>query len=235
LAPTCTLSLPLSRCSVGLPYQRHFFSARARSFSLPCGPHPSVPSASLTSRPCSPTVITPTTARSPATSALPRPFRPHALLAHSPLLICALNRAPAPPLSLCARDQPSFVAAHQGPPSFRDSHCARVVSVSSVSSASPSVARDTPRFAPSPSGLPGPRSPECFPCSRSPPPSTRDFTASLLSSRCSWVCACGKQPPCASISPFIALVVAQFLTGVSLWHSGTFPPLSMSSSAPSPA
>jgi hypothetical protein len=44
---------------------------------------------------------------------------------------------------------------------------ARVAPVASVSSASPSATRDTPRFAPSPSGLPGPRSPEFSQCSRS--------------------------------------------------------------------
>jgi hypothetical protein len=151
------LSPSLSRCSRGHPIS-DVSSPHAFSFSLPRGPHPSVPSASLTSRPRSPAVVAPTTTRSPATSARPRPFRPHALLAHSPLLICALNRAPSPPLSLCARDQPSSVAAHQGLPSFCDSRCARIAFVALVSSASPSVARDTPRFAPSPSGLPSPRS-----------------------------------------------------------------------------
>jgi hypothetical protein len=158
LAPTCTVSLPLSLAALwGHPISA-VSSPHALSFSLPRGPHPSVPSASLTSRPRSPAVVAPTTARSPATSARPRPFRPHALLAHSPLLICALNQAPTPPLSLCARDQPSSVAAHQGLPSFCDSRCACIASVALVSSASPSIARDTPRFAPSPSGLPGPRS-----------------------------------------------------------------------------
>jgi hypothetical protein len=166
-----TLSPSLS-CFVGPPCRRRFFSARVRSFSLPHGLHPSVPSASLTSRPRSPAVDAPTTARSPATSARSRLFRPRAPLAHYPPLICALNRAPSPPLSLCSCDQPSSAAADQGPPPFYDSFCARVTSVALVSSASPTVARDTPRFAPSPSGLPGPSSPECFPCSRSPPPST---------------------------------------------------------------
>jgi hypothetical protein len=234
-APTRTLSLPLSRCSVGPPCQRCFFFARTRSFSLPRGPHSSVPSASLTSRPRSPAVDAPTTTRSPATSARPRPFRSPHTTRPLPLLICTLNRALSPPLSLCAHDQPSSAAAHQGPPPFRDSHCAYVASVASVSSASPSAVRNTPRFAPSPSGLPGPHSPECFPCSRSPLPSTRDFTASLSSSRRSWVCACGKQSLRAYISPFIALVVAQLLTRVSLRRRGTFPPRSASFGAPSPA
>jgi hypothetical protein len=158
-APTRTLSLPLSLAALwGRPVGTVSFP-RACSFSLPHGPHPSAPSASLTSRPCSPAMDAPTTARSPANSARPRPFRPYALLAHFPLLICNINRALSPLLSPCAHEQPSSAAAHQGPPSFRDSHCARVASVALVSSASPSVARETLRFSPSPSSLPGPCSP----------------------------------------------------------------------------
>jgi hypothetical protein len=90
------LSPSLSRCSVGPPCQRRFFSARVRSFPLPRGPHLSVPSASLTSRPRSPVVVAPTTARSPATSARPWPFRPHAPLAHSPYTFAPSTELPRP-------------------------------------------------------------------------------------------------------------------------------------------
>jgi hypothetical protein len=230
-APTPTLSLPLSRCSVGPTCRRHFFSARTRSFSLPRGPHPPAPSASLTSHPRSPAMDAPTTTCSPATSARPRPFRPRAPLAHSP---CSF----APSAELSRPLSRSTHTTSQVPPPLtedRDHRSVPVAFVASVSSASPLATRDTSRFAPSPSGLPGPRSPECFPCSQSPPPSPRDLSASLSSSKRSWVRACGKQPPRASISLLIVLVVAQFLTGVCLCRCETFPPRSAPSSAPAPA
>jgi hypothetical protein len=55
---------------------------------------------------------------------------------------------------------------------------ARATLVASVCSASPSATRDTSRFAPSPSGFPGPRSLESSQCSQSSPPSTRGLTVS---------------------------------------------------------
>jgi hypothetical protein len=100
-------------------------------------------------------------------------FEPHAPLAHFPLLTCALSRTLSPPLSLCARDQVALPPLTEDHRSFCDRRRARAPSVASVSSASPSATRDTLRFAFSIPGLPGPRSPEHFLRSRSPPPSTQ--------------------------------------------------------------
>jgi hypothetical protein len=123
------LSPSLSCCSVGPTYRRRFFS-RKRFLSLPCGPHPSAPSASLTSRP------RPT----PWTRPRPRILWPlsHALApleARTPLAHC--------PLSPYARDKSSSAAAHQGPSPFCDHRCACVTSVPSVSCAASPAARDT--------------------------------------------------------------------------------------------
>jgi hypothetical protein len=72
-----------------------------------------------------------------------------------------------------------------------------------VSSASTSATRDTLRFAFPLSGLPGPRSPECFLRSRSSPPSTRGSTAPPPFSKCPAVRTRGEQPSHVFISPSI--------------------------------
>jgi hypothetical protein len=95
-APTCALSLPLSLVALwGGPVGAVSFQC-ARSFSLPRGPHPSIPSVSLTSRPRSPAADAPTTACSPATSARPHPFRSPHTTRPLPLLICTLNQLSRP-------------------------------------------------------------------------------------------------------------------------------------------
>jgi hypothetical protein len=71
-----------------------------------------------------------------------------------------------------------------------------------------------PSIHPFPSGSSRPRSPEHFLRRRSPPPSTRGFTASPPSSRRSCVRTCGKQPSHALNSSVTVLVPMQFLTGV---------------------
>jgi hypothetical protein len=169
-----------SRCSVGPTCGRRFFFARVRSLSASRTQPVSV---SLTLRPCP----------SPWTRPRPRvlqppphslgPLEPHAPLAHFPLLTCALSRALSPPLSPCVRNQTSSTAAHQRRSSFRDRRWARIMLVPSVRSTASPAARDTIRFALSPSGLPGPRSPEHFLRSWSLLPSTRGLTASPPSSR----------------------------------------------------
>jgi hypothetical protein len=131
------------------------------------------------------------------------PFEPTPRSPHFPLLICALNRAPSPSLSPCACVQvaPPLLTEARRP--FYGRRRARVVPVATMSSALPSATRDTSRFAPSPSSLPGPRSPKSSSCSRSPPLSTRGFTVSPPTPKRSWVCTRGEQPCHA----FIALVL----------------------------
>jgi hypothetical protein len=93
-----------------------------------------------------------------------------------PPLTCALSRTLSPRLSLCARDQvaPPPLAEDRRP--LRDRHRARAPFVAAVSSASLSATRDALWFALPLSDLPGPRSPERFLRSRSPPSSTRGST-----------------------------------------------------------
>jgi hypothetical protein len=79
------------------------------------------------------------------------------------------------------RQAPSRLTGERRP--FCDRRRARPPSVASVSSASSSATWDTPRFALFIFVLPSPRSPEHFLRSRSPPPSTQDFSASLPFSR----------------------------------------------------
>jgi hypothetical protein len=68
--------------------------------------------------------------------------------------------------------------------------------------------------------------------SRSPPPSTRGSTAPPPFSKCPGVRTRGEQPSYAFISPSIALVPAQLLTGVSCAAAGPSPPRSASSGTP---
>jgi hypothetical protein len=159
LAPTSaphSLSLSLL---YGAELSAPFFSPHPLSISLSRRPHLSViPNLSpmispLWTRPC------------PRNRA---PFEPHALLAHLPSLIYAPCQTPSPSLSLCPRKQ------RAPPPPVVDccpfcGHCrVRAPSRVTVSSASPSAARDTLRCAHTLSGSSGPRSPERFLCSRRP-------------------------------------------------------------------
>jgi hypothetical protein len=101
------------------------------------------------------------------------PFEPRSLLAHLSSLICALYPTLSPSLSLCPRVQ--------GPPPppavdrclFCGCRRARAPFSVTVSSALLSAARDTLRCALSFPAASGPRSPERFMRSRSPPPSPR--------------------------------------------------------------
>jgi hypothetical protein len=114
-------------------------------------------------------VTAPTSARSPATSARPRPFRARAPLAHFPLLIWALSQALSPSLSPCTcilGVPPPLTEVRR---LFYGRRRACVTPVASMSSVSPPASRDTPQFALSPSGPPGPHSLEFSPCSRSSP------------------------------------------------------------------
>jgi hypothetical protein len=199
------------------PYLSH---ARPLSLSLSREPH-------LSARPQPPTHV-PT----PWTCPLPRdlrppphvlaPFEPRAPLTYLPPLICALSRTLSPPLSLCARDQiappPLTVDRH----SFCDRRRARAPSVASVSFGLPLATRATLWFALPLSNLPGPRSPEHFLRSRSPPPSTRGSTTPSLFPKRPGVRTRGEQPSHVFISPSIAPVLAQLLTGVSCAVVGPF-------------
>jgi hypothetical protein len=173
LSPSC--------CFVGPTYRCRFSRTRTRSLSLcPADPTrqpvPNLPPTSLA-------MDAPMSARSPATSSCPRPFRPCAPLAHfPPTHLRPQSSSLAPSLALRARPDklrrrsPKTAAVPR--PSL-----SRVMPVPLVSSAASPASRDTLRFVLSPSCLPGSRSPEHFLRSRSPPPSTQDFTASPPSSR----------------------------------------------------
>jgi hypothetical protein len=141
-ARACSLSLSLSLLC-GADLSAPFLSyARALSLCL-ADPTRQPPQPSLTSRPHSPAMDAPTTARSLAMFSSLRPFRSPHTTCPLPLLICSLNRALPPPLSPYACDQPSSTAAHRGSPPFHDSRCARITPVPSVSSAASPAARDT--------------------------------------------------------------------------------------------
>jgi hypothetical protein len=128
----------------------------------------------------------------------------------------------APSLSLYAHDQiaPSPLTIDRRP--FGDHRRARAPSVASVNSASPSATRDTLWFALPLSNLLGPRSPERFMRSRSPPLSTRGSTAPPSFPKRLGVCTRGEQPSHVFISPSIAPVLAQLLTRVSCAATGSF-------------
>jgi hypothetical protein len=123
-------------------------------------------------------VDTPTTARSSATP------EPRALLAHIPSLICASAQPPRPlSRSACVnrelRHCPADVHCL-----FCGRRCAHAPSSATVSFALPSATWDTLRCALSIPAAPGPRSPECFLRSRSPPPSPHRPVEPLRLRRC---------------------------------------------------
>jgi hypothetical protein len=164
---------------MGPTCRRCFSRTRACSLSVPRTP-PVSPS--LTSRP------------RPSPWTHPRPCvrrpPPHAL---APLDL--MPRSPTFPRSLAPSAELSHPlsrparATRQAPPLLTEDRRRFATDVEpaapipSLSSAASPAARDTLRFVLSLSSLPGPRSPEHFLRSRSPPQSTRDFTASLPSSR----------------------------------------------------
>jgi hypothetical protein len=73
------------------------------------------------------------------------------------------------------------------------------------------------------------------PCSQSPPPLTQGILASPSLPRCSRVSSCGEQPPCAPISPFVALVFARLPVGANPHRRWAIPPRSAPFGAPAPA
>jgi hypothetical protein len=150
---------------------------RAHSHSLSRRPHLSaVPN-------LSPTISPPWTCpRSGVLQPHPRacaPFEPRTLLAHLPLLICALSQTLSLSLSLCSREQraPPPPAIDCCP--FCGHHRVCAPSHATMSSASPSAARDTLRCALPLSVSSGPRSPERFLRAGAPPPSPRRILAPL--------------------------------------------------------
>jgi hypothetical protein len=92
----------------------------------------------------------------------PRPFEPHALLAHLPSLICALCPAPSPSRSLCPRKPRALPLPADAHRLFCGCRCARAPSSATVSFALPSATRDTLWCAISLSISSSPRSPEHF-------------------------------------------------------------------------
>jgi hypothetical protein len=209
LAPL--LSLSPTRGPVGQPCRRRSSCTRARFSLCPAEPtYQSVPNLLPTSL----AVDAPTTECSPATFSSPHLFRRRTLLAHFPPLTCTLNRTLLPPLSLCARDQVAPPPLTEDHHSFYDRRRARAPSIAAVSSASPSATRDTLWFALPLSGFPGPRTPEHFLRSRSPPPSTQGSTTPPPFPKHPEVRSRGEQPSHAFISLSIVPVPAQFLAGV---------------------
>jgi hypothetical protein len=118
---------------------------------------------------------------------------------------------------------------------FYGRHRALAALVASVSSTSSSAARDILRFTPTPLVRPvrAHRSPPR--AAGAPPPSTQGVPASPLLPRCSRVSSRGEQPPCASISLFIARVFARLLVGVGSRRRWATPPCSVPYGAPAPA
>jgi hypothetical protein len=160
-APTRARLLPLSLATLWGRAVGAVLFPRTLYLSLSCRPHLSaVPN-------LSPTISTPWTRPRPRVlrprSCARAPFEPLALLAHLPSLICALCQT----LSLCPRVQraPPPPAVDRCP--FCGHRRVRAPSCATVSSASPSAARDTLRCACPLSGSFGPHSPERFLCSRS--------------------------------------------------------------------
>jgi hypothetical protein len=157
--PSCSRTFALiARWTPSVNADRPFMNP----LSLARGPHPSIPSASLTSHPHSRRGRA-HIAHFPATSTRHRPpFEP---APRSPTLPCSFApsaRHPRPlSRSMLAKGAPPLLTEVSR--SFYGRCRAPVALVASVSSASPSATRDTPRFAPSPFGSPGPRSPEYFP------------------------------------------------------------------------
>jgi hypothetical protein len=148
---------PGARWSLSVSVDRPY----ADPLSLLRGPHPSGPLL-LTSRP-----------RSHRGHAHVRAFSGHLRTTSPPLEPTPRFRTSPTHLhpQLSSLVPSPALRAHQAtPPLFIEARCplhdrrsVPVASVASVSSASPSATRDTPWFAFFPSGLPVPRSPECFP------------------------------------------------------------------------
>jgi hypothetical protein len=149
------------------------------------------------------------------------PFEPRALLAHLPLLTCALCQTPSPSLSLCPRKQRAPPQLTVGCSPFCDHHRARAPSFASVSFASSLAARDTLRCAPL-SGLPDPRSPEQFLHSRAPPPSPCRVPAPPSLPRDSSASPRGEQPAHALNLAFIAWLARD--CSPELPHAAVSPP-----------
>jgi hypothetical protein len=159
------LTLSPSRCSVGPIYQRHSFSPTP-TLSLSRCPHVSaVPNLSPT---ISPPWMRPRPRVLRSRPCARAPFVPRALLAHLSSISCALSQTPSPSLSLCPREQRAPPPPAVGCCPFCGHRRVRAPSRATVSSASPSAARDTLRCALPLSGSSGPRSPEQFLRSRSP-------------------------------------------------------------------
>jgi hypothetical protein len=193
-----TLSPSLS-CSVGSPCRRRFFSACVRSFSLPHGPHPSVPSASQ------PLAHVPP----PWTRPRPRVLRPplHALASldpvpRSPTTPTHLRPQPsslAPSLALCMRPaelrrrSPGTAAVLRLFLRPRHDRCPGEFCLTDSSSGHPSVRPQPLWFARS--TLTG-----VFPMQPESAAVDLGLHRLLAVLQRSWVCACGKQPPRASIS-----------------------------------
>jgi hypothetical protein len=106
LSPSC--------CLVGQSCRLRFPRTRARSLSLARGPHQLDPS-SLTSRPRTPVVDAPSTARFPATSARPRPIRARTPLVHFPHSFAPTAEL-SRPLSRPAHTTRQSAAAHRSSP-----------------------------------------------------------------------------------------------------------------------
>jgi hypothetical protein len=156
------------------------------------------------------------------TSARPRPFWAPCPARPPPPAHLRPQPNPLAPLSLYARDQidPLPLTIDRRP--FCDRRQARTPSVASVSSGLPSATRDTFWFALPLSDLPSPHSPEHFLCSRSPLPSTWGSIAPPPIPKRPEVRTRGEEPSHAFISPSIAPVLVQLLTGVSCAAAGPF-------------
>jgi hypothetical protein len=172
LSPSLSLSL-LYGASLSAPIPSRTCSS---SLSLPRGPHPSRPS-SLTSRPRNPAVDARTFVHFLATSARPDPFKAPTPLAHFPLLICTLSRAPSPSLSpnTCVQVAPMLLTVVRcpfyGP---RRSRCLSEFRLAVSNSGHLSVRPQSLWFARST------LTSVSSPCSWSPPSSTRGCTVSPL-------------------------------------------------------
>jgi hypothetical protein len=193
-----SLSLPR-----GLGLSAPFVSHTRPLLSLSCRPHQSA-------RPQPPAHDPPPWTRPRPRDLWPPPhvpalFEPRALLAHLPLLTCALSQTRSPSLSLCARDQRAPPRPTVDCRSFCNRRRARVLSVASVSSALPVSYSGHPLVCLPLSGLPGPRSPERFLCSWSPVAVDPTLHRTLPFSKHPGVRTRGGHPSHAHISPSIAL------------------------------
>ena len=155
------LSLSPSHCSVGPACQRQFPRARAHPLSLPRGPHQSDPIPTLP-----PTAPPWTWPRLRTPQPPPHALTPLDPMPRSPTSPCSFvpsaeqSRPACEPKQLCCYSPTSVVRSTVvvGLPA---------ASIAPVSSALSLATWNAPRFTPSPSGPPGPCSPEFFLCSRS--------------------------------------------------------------------